>query len=175
MSFGEIPRGMEDMKVYPLTADTPGSSTDVPGARSLQFNVASTSDQLHGDNITIAIVRNAANLTGTIEIGRVNMAGLGVMLGSTASTAGTTPNQITSLAQAAAAGSVYFQCAGQTYSQDATGSGYRATLKKLLATSGPNESLTVDAWSTPQVNFEGVAISGTLLTRANYETFTALT
>jgi hypothetical protein len=174
MSFGEIPRGIEDLGVYPLTADVAGSKVDVPGARSLAFNVESDSDELHGDNAVIAIVRNAAKLTGTIEVGRTNLAALAVMLGGTAATSGSTPNSITALDQSATAGSIYFQAQGQTYSQDATGSGYRVTLNKLLVTGGPNETLAVDEWSTPSLDFEGIAISGALLKRQNYETYTAL-
>lgn len=175
-SYGEIPRGLEDLAVYVLDAtDTPGAKVDVPGARTLAYNVASNSDELKGDNQVIAIVRNANTLTGSMEIGRTNLAALAAILGGTATTTGTTPNRVIALSQGASAGSVYFQCKGQTYSQDATNSAYRATLNKLLATSGPNETLGVDAWSTPAIDFEGVAISGNLLKRENYETFVAIT
>lgn len=175
MSFGEIPRGVNDAKAYPLTGDTPGSAVDVPGIRSVTYNVESDSDELKGDDATIALVRNPAKLTGSLEVGRTNPAALAVMLGGSAATSGTTPNQIVTLNQSDAAVTAYFQLVAQANSQDANGSAYRATLKKLLATSGPSETLSVDEWSTPSIDFEGIGISGVLLSRALYETAVALT
>lgn len=175
MAFGEIPRGLEDLKVAVLTADTPGSSVDVPGARSLTWNVESDSDDLEGDNAVIATVRNPKSLTGSVEIGRINLAALAAMAGGTVGTSGTTPNVIQTLNESSASATVYFQATGQAPSQDSSGSAYRALLKKLLVTSGPNESMTVNEWSTPTLDFTGVAISGVLLTRSNYETSAALT
>jgi hypothetical protein len=55
-----------------------------------------------------------------------------------------------------------------------TGTGYRADLKKCLITSGPNETMSVNDWNTPTLDFEGVAVGGILLTRTQYETYEAL-
>ena len=59
------------------------------------------------------------------------------------------------LDESASAGSRYFQLKGNTYSQDTSGSGYEVTLKKMLVTGGPTESLTVNEWSTPTFDFRG--------------------
>lgn len=172
--FGEIPRGLEDLKAAVVTADTPGTNVDVPGARSLSWTVESDSDQLEGDNEVIAIARNPKTLTGSYEIGRMNLAGLAATTGGTAGTTGTTPNQIIALDENAATDVHYFQLTGQAPGADATDSAYRVTLKKLQVTGGPDESLTVNDWSTPTLDFEGIAISGALLTRQNYETEVAI-
>lgn len=177
MAWGEIPRGLEDIGAYVLSSsDVPGTKVDGPGARGLNWTVESDSDQLEGDNSIIAVVRNPKRLTGSLEMGRTNLAFYMTIVGGTASTTGgPSPNQVTTLDESASAGSRYFQLKGNTYSQDATGSGFEITLKKLLDTGGPTESLTVNEWSTPTFDFEGTAVSGVLLTRKNYETFTALT
>lgn len=174
MPFGEIPRGLEDLKVAVLSGDTPGSSVDVPGARSLSWNVESDSDELEGDNAVIATVRNPKSLTGSVEIGRINLAALAAMNGGSVGTSGSDPNQILTLSESSAPGTQYFQATGQAPSQDSSGSAYRALLKKLLITSGPDESMTVNEWSTPTLDFTGVAISNVLLTRSNYQTAVAL-
>ena len=98
MPYGEIPRGLADLKVYPITGvSTVGTSVDVPGARSLAFNIDSTSDELEGDNQIIAKAPGSKSMTGSMEFGRINLAALAVIFGGTVGTTGTTPSQISSL------------------------------------------------------------------------------
>jgi hypothetical protein len=172
--YGEIPRGLEDMAGYVLTGDTPGAKVDGPGARGLNWTIESDSDQLEGDNSIIAVVRNPKRLTGSVELGRTNLAFFACVVGGTAATSGADPNTVITLDEGASAGSRYFQLKGNTYSLDASGSGYEATLKKLLVVAGPTEALTVNEWSTPTFDFEGTAVSGILLSRKNLQTYTAL-
>jgi hypothetical protein len=172
--YSEIPRGLLQLYVNVLTADTPGANIQVPGARGLTFTVESDSDTLEGDNSVIATVRNPKSLTGSIELGRINLAAMAAMVGGTVGSAGSTPNVILTLAESSASATNYFQAQGNTTSQDSSGSGYRVILKKLLVTSGPDESMTVNEWNTPTLDFTGVAISGTLLERKGYETYVAL-
>jgi hypothetical protein len=162
------------MDVAVLTGDTPGTPVVAPGIRGLSFTVESDSDTLEGDNQVIATVRNPKSLTGSIELGRINLAAMAAMLGGTVASSGSTPNTILALDESSAAGSQYFQVRGNTHSQDSSGSGYRVTLNKVQVTSGPDESLTVNEWNTPTLDFTGVAISGVLLKRQGYETYTAL-
>ena len=81
MGVAEIARGLGDLQVAPVLGDVPGVWVDVPGARSLSFNTESDSDELEGDNQVIAKVRNAPSLSGSIELGRINLAALAVLLG----------------------------------------------------------------------------------------------
>jgi len=176
VAYGEVPRGIEDIKAYVLnSSDVPGAAVDGPGARNLNWTIESDSDQLEGDNSIIAVVRNPKRLTGSVEVGRTNLAFFAAVVGGTVATSGSTPNGVTTLDESASAGSRYTQIKGNTYSQDASGSGYEVTLKKLLVTGGPTETLAVGEWSTPGFDFEGSAVSGVLLTRKNYETYTPLT
>lgn len=174
-NFGEIPRGLDDLGVYVLTADTPGAKVDVPGAQSLEWSVESDSDELRGDNQAIALVRNPKTVSGTIRVAKINLTAIAAMVGGTVATTGTGATEITSLEETSAAPARYFQIVGQASSADSNGSAYRITIYKALVTGGPNETLTIDEWSTPEFEFEAIAnASGNLLKRQNYATLTAL-
>jgi hypothetical protein len=175
MSWGEIPRGLDDLKVYVLTGDTPGTAVDIPGAQSLEWSVESDSDELRGDNSAIALVRNPKTVSGTIRVARINLAAIAAMVGGTVVTSGTGTDEIMTLEETSAAPARYFQIVGQASSADTNGSAYRVTIYKALVTGGPNETLTIDEWSTPEFEFEAIANgSGNLLKRQNYETATAI-
>lgn len=170
---GEIARGLADLQVAPLEAgDVAGTWVDVPGARSLSFNTESDSDELEGDNQIIAKVRNAPSLTGSIEIGRINLAALAVMLGGEVETDGT--SGVTRLDQSATVDMSFYSIAGQAPGVDVSGSAYRVIIPKALTTSGLDETMEVNAWNTPTLNFEGLAVDGVLLTREQYETMEPL-
>lgn len=175
-NFGEIPRGLDDLAVFVLDgAGTPGTKVDVPGAQSLEWSVESDSDELRGDNQVIALVRNPKSVSGTIRVAKINLPAIAAMIGGTVATSGTGATEITSLEESSAAPAIYFQIMGQAASADANGSAYRITIYKALVTGGPNESLTIDEWSTPEFEFEAIANgSGNLLKRQNYATLTAI-
>lgn len=168
---GEIPRGLSDLGVYAY----PGLlRVDVPGVRSLAFTVESDSDQLEGDNSVIAVVRNPKSITGSIEIGQINLAALSAMVGNTVQNGGTGTAETLTLDESSAAPALYFRILGQAFSQDVNGTGYRVDIKKCLVTSGPNETMSVNDWNTPSLDFEGVAVGGVLLSRIQYETYDPL-
>lgn len=169
---GNIPRGLDDLGVYPYPALT---KVDIPGARTLAFTVESDSDQLEGDNQVIAVVRNPKSLSGSIELGMINLAALAALVGGTVQTGGTGTNETLALDESSAAPALYSRVLGQAFSQDVNGSAYRADLKKILITSGPDETMGVNDWNTPSLNFEGIAVSGVLLTRTQYEDASANT
>lgn len=174
---GAIPRGLSDLKVWTLDSsdvpDDPG--IDVPGIRALNFNVESDSDELEGDNVVIAVARDAKRVTGSIELGIMNLTALGTMTGGTPTTTGVTPNVVTTLLEAAEAPSQYIAIMGQAPDRRTSGSAYRVTILKALVTSGPDESLTVNEWSTPTLDFEATEDpSGDLVRRQHYETEIAI-
>ena len=176
MGLAEIARGLGDLQVAPLTGanDTLGAWVDVPGSRSLAFNVESDMDELEGDNDIIAKVRQPKSLSGSIELGRINLAALAVMLGGQVETTGVTPNAVTKLAESAGSDVSYYRIAGQAPGVDVAGSAYRVTIQKALTTSGLDETMEVNSWNTPGLDFEGLAVGGILLVREQYETQTQI-
>jgi hypothetical protein len=175
-NYGEIPRGLDDLGVYVLDAvGAPGTKVDVPGAQSLEWSVESDSDELRGDNQAIALVRNPKTVSGTIRVARINLTAIAAMVGGTVATSGTAPNEIQALEETSAAPARYFQIIGQASSADTNGSAYRVTIYKALVTGGPNETLTIDEWSTPEFEFEAISnAGGNLLKRQNYQTAIAI-
>jgi hypothetical protein len=175
MGQAEIARGLGDLQVAPLTgADVVGSWVDCPGARSLAFNVSSDSDELEGDNSIIAKVRNPKSLTGSIEIGQINLAALAVLLGGQVETEDVGENSVTRLKESAGIGTSFYRICGQAPGVDVEGSAYRATILKALTTTGLDETMEVNAWNTPTLDFEGLNSGGFLLIREQYEEEVAL-
>ncbi|MGN6033533.1 MAG: hypothetical protein ACTHQE_17910 [Thermomicrobiales bacterium] len=174
-SYGEIPYGLEDAKVAPITGvSTVGTLVDIPGVRSIAFNVEADSDELEGDNQVISKVRKAPSLSGSVELGKINFAAIAVFRGVTATVSGSTPNQINSMSEPDTSSNAWFQLTGQAPDTESVGSAYRVTLNKLISTSGPDETMEVNSWNTPTIDFEGVGIGGFLLKRQQYETKTAI-
>lgn len=181
VNAGEIPRGLSDLKASIVGAlDVPGTSVDIPGVQALTWNVTSNSQDVQGDDATIAIARDAKGLDGSFRIAKINLEGLAQVNGGTATTTGTTPAQIKVLYEASAAPSRYLQLVGQSNSYDLSGSAYRVTLYKALVTGGPNETLEAGNWNTPELQFQGVATTatgaqaGALLKRELFETLVAV-
>ena len=50
------------------------------------------------------------------------------------------------------------------------GSAYRVLIHKALTSSGLDETMEVNSWNTPSLDFEGLAVNGILLTREQYQT-----
>lgn len=178
---GAAPRGLDDLKIVALdSSDEPPivdtNLIDVPGIRALNFNVESDSDELEGDNTTIAIARDAKRVTGSVELGLMNLQALAGFTGGTVVSSGTTPNRIAYLEEEAQQATQYIQIMGQSPDRRTSGAAYRVTIYKALVTSGPDESLTVNEWSTPTLDFEGTENpDGMLLRRTHYETPVAIT
>lgn len=170
MAFAEIPRGLGDLQVAPIVGGEPGVWVDIPGARSLSFNFEADTDELEGDNAIIAKVRNAGSLSGSIEVGRINLASQVVMVGGELETEGESPNAITRLSQSGGVDINYFTIAGQAPGVDVEGSAYRVTILQALSASGPSETMEVNSWNTPTIDFEGLERDGFLIIREQFET-----
>ena len=176
MGFGEVPKGLNDVKVAVLdTSDVPGTSVDVGGAQSLNFTVESDEQEVRGDDTIIAKVRGAKTITGSLAIARIQLTALAAMIGGAIVPGGSGTAETVTLDESDAAISRYFQLTGQANSYDVSGSAYRVILKKLSVTSGPSETLDQDAFDVPTIDFSGVGVAGVLMSRWNYETKVALT
>lgn len=172
MPFGEGVRGIEDLRVALLTGDTPGANTDVVGIKQFSIDVSSDSDEQMGDDSVLMTVQENKTLDITVSSAYANLAALGVLTGSTPTTSGQAPNQITTWSDPAASNTAYVQITGQAKGRDTSGSGLRITVLKAQLTGGPNWSLEEGSWMEPELTFTGVG-RGTpsyLYTVAAYET-----
>lgn len=181
MDDGAAPRGLDDLRIVELdSSDLPPivdtNLIDVVGSRALNFNVESDSDELEGDNSTIAIARDAKKVTGSVELGLMNLDAIGTFTGGTPVDTGTGSSRIIYLEEDAQSPTQYIQIIGQAPDRRTSGCVYRVTIYKALVTSGPDESMTVNEWSTPTLDFEGTENpSGKLLRRTHFADDVAIT
>lgn len=176
MPFGQGVRGINDLGLYPLTGDTPGSKTDLVGVKAFSVSVTSDSDEQRGDDAVLMVVQENKSLDITVSSAYANPVALGVVTGNAAVTSGSTPNQIITFSDPAAPNTSYVQIAGQALGRDANGSALRITVLKAQLTEGPNWDLSEGAWLEPEMTFVGVGRGSPsyLYTAASYETLVAL-
>lgn len=176
MPYGEIARGLNDVKVYPLSggADTVGAAIDWPGARALDFQAEQDSEDWEGDDTVIAIAQDNKTGSGSLAVGRNNPTALAAVLGGTSAVSGVAPNQIITYDESAAANDVYVQVKAQARSLDASNSGYRVTLAKAKFSS-PSESLSQKSYNEPSMDLQFIPNSAGLFVRREwYETRIAI-
>lgn len=175
-SDGAIPRGLDYLGIVVLDSDDEPPIVDtnlieVPGPRALNFTIESNSDELEGGNATIAVARDAKKVTGSVELGIMNLQALAAFTGGTAVVSGSGSNHVTTLEESSASPTQYIQIAGQAPDRRTTSAAYRVVIYKALVTSGPDESLTTGAWDTPTLDFEATENpDGNLLKRQHFET-----
>jgi hypothetical protein len=177
MPFGEGVRGINDLRIAPLTADTPGSSTDVAGIKTFSTSVTSDSDEQVGDDATIMVVQENKALDITFSSAYANPVAAGIMSGNAAVTSGTTPNRVITFSDPAAPNTSYIQITGQALGRDSNGSALRLTVLKAQLTEGPNFDMSAGDWLEPEWTFVGIGRGAPsyLYTLASYETAVALT
>lgn len=83
---------LTDIKVAPLTGETPGPLVDLPGSQKMTVTLTNDSIELRGDNALIAVVDRGAGCEVKFEAGGISLDALEVLLGLTYTESGTTPN-----------------------------------------------------------------------------------
>lgn len=135
LSYGEIPFGMRDCKIYPMTGDTPGTAVDVPRIQTVELGVETDSTELNGDDVRVAVHTFNKRMTGTFQSGGLNLDTLVVLEGGAVTTTGTTPNRISTYAVIQTNIQGYFQMIGQMISDDL--GDVHMKVYKVKMTSGP--------------------------------------
>lgn len=176
MGYGEVTRGLADVKVYPLSGadDTPGTAIDWPGARALEFQAEQDTEEWEGDDTVIAVAQDNKSGTGSLAVGRNNPTALAAVLGGTASVSGVAPAQITTYDESAEPNDVYVALVGQARGLDSAGSAYRVTLAKAKLAS-PSESLAQKAFNEPSMDLSFMPdADGHFIRRQWFETSAAI-
>lgn len=171
----EIPFGLRDLKVYPLTGDAPGTGVDVPRVRTLEYNIERDSADLEGDDVIVATHTFAKKITGSFEQGGVNLAIRVVLEGGTLTTTGVTPNITNTYAVKGTDVEGYFQVIGQSYNDDQGDT--HVKLYKCKAVGGPNGSATQGEFGMQTCDIEAVfngATPSKLLDIIQHESVTAI-
>ncbi|CAA9223495.1 MAG: hypothetical protein AVDCRST_MAG93-554 [uncultured Chloroflexia bacterium] len=154
--FGEGVRGIEDVKVALLVGNTPGAFSDFVGVKGLSAEVTSDSDEQKGDDEVIMIVQENKSLDITLTSALANLAVLGLLSGVVPVSSGTTPNQVITWKDPAAASTAYVEIVGQGKGRDANNSALRMRILKAQLTGGPNWDFSEGAWLEPELTFTGI-------------------
>lgn len=175
LAYGELPFGIRDARIYPLTGDTPGTGVDVPRIRTVDLGVESDSTELEGDDVRVAVHSFGKRMTGSIESGGLNLDTLVVLEGGSVSTTGVTPNRITTYIVRGNQSQGYFKIIGQMYGDDA--GDLHLIAYKVKATSGPNYSFTNGEFALTTCDLEAVfngESPSKLYDLVSHETITAI-
>lgn len=135
--YGEIPFGVRDAAIFPLTGDTPGTGIDIPRIRQVEMNVTRDSAELEGDDVTVAVQSFAKTMEGSIEAGGISLAAIAVLEGGTVGAeAGSGTDHSVTYAVRGDDVDGYFQLIAQSIAND--GGDVHLVVYKVKATSGPN-------------------------------------
>lgn len=175
LTYGELPFGIRDCRIYPLTGDTPGTGVDVPRIRTVDLGVESDSTELEGDDVRIAIHSFGKRMTGSIEGGGINLDTLAILEGGSITTTGTLPSRVTTYGVNGSQSQGYFKLVGQMYGDDA--GDLHMIAYRAKATSGPNYSFNNGEFALTTCDLEAVFNTATpakLYDLVSHETITAI-
>lgn len=133
ITFDPLPYGVRDIRVYPLTAETPGTGVDMPRARTLSFSEAEAFDELRGDDGLVAVHGKGPQVNWQIEQGGITFGALQVINGGTVTLSGTTPNQVSTYSKKGTDQRPYFKMEGQVISD--SGGDFHVVLYRCRCTS----------------------------------------
>lgn len=132
ISFQPLPFGLRDVRLYPLTGETPGAGVDLPNARTFSFAEAETFQELRGDDSLIAVHGVGPTVNWELEGGGVSFEAVKTMFGGTIVETGSSPNGIKSYTKSGNDVRPYFQVEGQALSD--SGGDFHVLLYRARAT-----------------------------------------
>lgn len=92
LSDNRLPYGLRDIKVATLdNTGVKGTLVDLPNAQTLEFNEATSTQELRGDDQVVASRTTVNGVEWTLDAGGINFAAMKVMFGGTITSTGTTP------------------------------------------------------------------------------------
>lgn len=132
IGFIPLPYGCRDIRLYPLTGETPGTGVDMPNAQTLSFAEAESFDELRGDDGLVAIHGKGPAVDWELENGGISFEAVQTMYGGTITVTGTTPNQIKTYSKKATDVRPYFKVEGQSISD--SGGDFHVVIYRCKAT-----------------------------------------
>jgi len=106
--------GVDDCKIYPVTADTTASYTcgtviELTGIKTVKFDPNIESQELTGDNIIMDSWSKVIGGTFELTFAKCDLSSMALALGAQIVAAGTTPNQTQTLSLLSGSQCAYFQ------------------------------------------------------------------
>jgi hypothetical protein len=159
---------VNDCKVYPLLTDvaaaspTYGAGVDVPGIASVTVNPNIVSAELKGDARVIAVRGRTDRLSFSGTYGRLSGDVMGVIMGTTTTDTGTTPNQTAVFRMKSPASLPYFKIEFQILDVEEGLGDLRVVLYKCKLTGGTLLGTSSDNFGQPTFDADAIAINGRL-------------
>jgi hypothetical protein len=162
---------LTDLKVAPVTGDTPGTLVDVPGIRSLEVTVSNDATELRGDNSVLAIIDQGNGLEWSMEAGGLDLDALAVILGGEVVTTGTTPASVDTFHLNSDDQRPYFAIVG-VQPDDGAGEDLHIVVWKAKATGNFAITAADQEFLTPTIEGRGVGRSDNqrMLSLVHHET-----
>jgi hypothetical protein len=141
---------VNDVKVTNAAGST---QEDLDAAQQMEVALSYRVGKLYGDDVLKAIMTRVTEGEGNVSAGSISSGALGIMLGVTPSTSGTTPNRVTTITITPNMRLPYFKIYGQGY-DDQTGS-FQLLCHKVKITGNTTFTLQdgADNWVTPGFDF----------------------
>lgn len=146
-----------DLKVAPVTGDTPGSLVDVPGIQSMTVKISTESVVLRGDNTQIAAVDKGNTATFEFTEGGLNFAAMDIMFGTTTADTGVTPNVVRTMNVLGATARPYFFVVGKSINDNAGAQDLHVAVWKCKVTDDVEIKIADGEFIIP--TFGGVAVA----------------
>lgn len=154
IGFIPLPFGCRDIKVYPLTGETPGAGVDVPNARTLSFTETETFEELRGDDALLYVHGIGPTCNWEMEGGGCSLEMVKTIFGGTIVETGSSPNGIKTFTKAGTDIRPYFRMEGYAISD--SGGDFHVIFFRARATGELNGKITDSAfWLT---NVKGQAL-----------------
>jgi hypothetical protein len=155
---------VSDCKISKLTADPAGgtatyaTAVDVPGIKTMSIGGDVNTVELRGDNQSLDQNSVLGSLTVSVEHAKISLDVLDVLLGTTTTDSGTTPNMIATTVLLGTNTMNYFKIEGKTPTAgaDTVTGDLHFVLHKCILSSFPDLGLAEEDYQT--VSFEAVAI-----------------
>jgi hypothetical protein len=148
---------VSDAKVYELTADpvggpaTYGAAIDLPFIRAVGFDGDVTTAEMRGDNGKRMRESTYGGATLALEWGKLSLDATRMMLGSTVTDAGTTPNQTATLAHKTTDILKHWKFEAKVGKADIVGGGVKLVAFKCIVSGFPNFGFNNEEFSGQSV------------------------
>lgn len=136
-SYGDHPFGLNDVKL--VSFDTTPVQVDLPDAQTMQVTPRLKSGELHGDDKLVSVVSMLEGADFSLESGGIPLEAYALMLGLTATEAGTAPNLTNTLTMTGAARMPWFKVYGKSLGEG--DDDVHVKLRKCKLTKAPEGSL----------------------------------
>jgi hypothetical protein len=151
------PFGLRDVKLIPLGADgsTPGTSVDLPAARTFSFTEAEDFEVLRGDDEEKANHGSGPRVEWDLEGGGISLEAYAVIAGGTVTSSGTTPAIKKTFKKLVSQQRPYFKVEGQAISDN--GGDFHGLVYKAKATDSLEGSMEDGSFWLTAASGTGIA------------------